>query len=224
MTYLRSILLIGRVSVLAQLRRRTSTVLLILLPILLFAAMRTSGRSLGVAALGVGLAWSVAILGAFGVRSNAGLDSRLTLFGFRPSRIFVGRLLSFIVVLVLVALVLAVAAPLVDSGLTTGVLFLGLMTAGVVALSVGMVLGLLLRGELESVLVIIGIFGVPLGLALDSTALKFAPGYGSILYLQNLGDRTDTVFFLHSGSVALCALVIAFVLSTRRGHLLSALR
>ncbi len=224
MSYLKSVVLVGQVSLMAQARRRTTSLLLVLLPILLFAAMRTSGRSLGVAALGVGLAWSLGVFGAFGVRSNAGLDSRLALGGLRPSRIFVGRLLSFLGVAVVASVPLALAVPLIDPGLEPLTLLVGLTMSATVAVAVGMLVGLLAPGELESVLIIIGIFGVPLGLPLDSSALELAPGYGSILYLQYLGDRTDAGYFIHWAAVTVGSLAFAWILWSRSTRRASTLR
>lgn len=221
--YLKSVVLVGQVSLMAQARRRTTSLLLVLLPILLFAAMRTSGRSLGVAALGVGLAWSLGVFGAFGVRSNAGLDSRLALGGLRPSRIFVGRLLSFLGVAVVASVPLALAVPLIDSGLEPLTLLVGLTMSATVAVAVGMLVGLLAPGELERTDHHRDLWS-PLGLPLDSSALELAPGYGSILYLQYLGDRTDAGYFIHWAAVTVGSLAFAWILWSRSTRRASTLR
>lgn len=215
MSYLGSVLLVGRVSLLAQGCRRMTIALLVLLPALLFAAMRTTGRSLATAALGTGVAWSMAILASFSVVSSAGLDARLMLTGLKASRIFIGRLLSLLLLVIAVAVVLGLIIPVFDSDVSFTTIATGLLMAGTVGVAAGTLLGVVLPGELESVLVIIGIFGVPLGPADKSPVLPYVPSYGSISYLGQLGERTDSSYFIHDGLVFVVTLAVAFVLWLR---------
>jgi len=214
---IRSIVTLGRLSAAVQSRRHTTTFLLSSLPILFYAAIRSNDLASGAVALGIGSSWSAAALAAYGLQSNRQLDSRLCLAGLGSATIYLGRLASFATISVIGAALLSTIVALLEPELSWSTLMIGLMLAIIPALSCGMLIGVLAPSELEATLVILAIFGIPFGLSLDSTAVKYTPGFGSRKYLADLGSSLEWgTHILHPLGISILAICLATVVWRRR--------
>lgn len=135
-------------------RRRSSLVLLILLPLAFYLARhQLQGQSLRLLSLGLG--WTVSTLALFVAVGAADVERRLRVAGYTTSQLLGGRWLAVTVVgLVLAAVDLVVV--LVDQELQrpAGVALM-LVTAVVLGAPLGTLVGALLRRELEGALALL---------------------------------------------------------------------
>lgn len=213
---IKSVLLLGRLSLAAQLRRHVTSILLVALPLLFFAAIRSNDLESGAVALGIGFSWSIASLAAYTLQSNRRLDGRLAFAGLDPTTLLLGRLSSFVATAVIGAVVLSGVVVLVEPDLSFSTLVVGLLLAGIPALAVGMLIGVITPSELEATLVVLAVFGIPFGLSLDSGLLKITPGYASRQYLALLGETLDPSHVLQAATYTAVAIVLATLIWRRR--------
>lgn len=168
-------------------RRRTALGLLTLLPLVFYASSRSNSAYAPVLG-GIAMAFSVSGAAIFCALTSRRLDSRLVLAGYRPRELLLGRLLlleglGFLVALVFAGVIELGSAPASPLELIGGVF---LVTA--CAVPFGLAVGALVPGELESVLILIGVVGVELTLRTTNIVDRFMPWWGAQRLLQQAGD------------------------------------
>ncbi len=205
-----TLLLVGRLSILNQLRRVGASVLLMILPLAFFFAIGGSDGGNALAALAVGLGWAMGFTSMFGFKANAGIDARTARLGLGARSIFIGRMLAYFALAVVICLALALVAVAVN-GTALHVALTALLLTALVALPIGALLGVVVPGEIESVFIVLGIFGIPFALPWSSPALKFFPMYGALKYAYVLGDPTEAKWFVHAFAVGAIATVASYV-------------
>lgn len=214
-----SMAVVGRLAIVTQLRRVMVTVLLALLPIGFYLALRSQPNGGAMGGLATASAWALSFVALFGFRANAGVDARLTRLGLAARSIFVGRLAAYALIAAALAGALALFAMVLDDrpfrvGLTASLL------AAVTAVPIGVLVGVLVPGDVEGPLVVLALYGIPFGLSGDSPALKFTPSFGPLKYAYALGEHPSASWFIHPISIGLVATALAALAwerATRRG-------
>ena len=84
---------VARVTVLELLRRRTVVVLMVVVPLVFYAARHDLERR-SIRFLHVGMAWTLSTLAAFAGLAGQAIDPRLRLSGYRPVELLTGRVLG----------------------------------------------------------------------------------------------------------------------------------
>lgn len=168
-------------------RRRAALLLLALLPLAFYGALyRHSPHAITTA--GVLSAFSAGGAGIFSMLPARGADLRLSLAGYRPAVLILGRLL----VLELASLgisVLTSAVMIVGTGPAHPAAALaGVILTGAVAVPLGLALGALLPRELEAVLVLIGIVGIQVTASPDTFISKALPFHSAAQLLEASTD------------------------------------
>lgn len=172
------------------LRRRLTMVLLVALPLALY--LTAHGGDLQIEFGGLGLAWAIGGVSMFTLLAGRRVDPCLVLGGHRPAELLLGRL----VLLEGVGLALAVLFWLVmyagNDPPRPGLLLLALALTTFVAVPMGFAIAAVVPGELEGVLVLIGIVGIAMVLE-DNSVLH--PLYGSreLLDTAAMADRDPDV-------------------------------
>lgn len=141
-------------------RRRGVVALMLALPMMFYLGRRGdhTGQALRFLLLGVGFTVTTGSL--FATAAARSLEPRLRLSGYRVRELYLGRLLA------LLALGLAVAAPyflviLVDQRVErVGALGVALVATVVVSAPLGMLLGSLIPGDMEGVLLLIAVMSL----------------------------------------------------------------
>jgi hypothetical protein len=135
-------------------RRRTGSVMLVVLPLAFYLARRDLPFS-AVVVLALGLGWAVSTLALFSTVSSLELDGRLRIAGFTTPAIAIGRLLAVMAIGVALSLgYLALVIVDQDVARRDGVILM-MACAIVVGAPLGMAIGLLLRRELEGALALL---------------------------------------------------------------------
>ncbi|WP_134324154.1 hypothetical protein [Cumulibacter soli] len=165
---------IARLTVRELLRRRSVGISLIILPLAFYLARHeVSGQAVRMLVLGLG--WAVATLALFTTVASLGLDRRLRVAGYRISTLIGGRLAALVFIgLVLAAAYFVIVA--IDQDLdrlwAICVMMLCAITIGSV---LGVVIGMLLRRELEGALVLLTILATQMIADPDGSLAKVMP-------------------------------------------------
>ena len=169
------------------LRRRTALGLLTLLP-LAFYGSSLSNTGYAPVLGGIAMAFSISGAAIFCALSSRRLDSRLVLAGYRPRELLLGRLLVLEGLGAVVALIFAGVIELGSTPASPGQLLIGVFLVTLCAVPFGLAVGALVPGELESVLILIGVVGIQLTLATTNVIDKFLPWWGAQRLLQQAGN------------------------------------
>lgn len=141
-------------------RRRIVLALLLALPLMFYLGRRGDHTGQAVRFLLLGVGFTVTTGSLFATAAARSLEPRLRLCGYRVSELYLGRLTG------LLALGLGVAVPyllviLVDQKVErVGALGLALLGAVVVSAPLGMLLGTVIPGDMEGVLLLIGVMSL----------------------------------------------------------------
>ena len=174
-------------------RRRTALGLLTVLPLVFYASSRSNSSYAPVLG-GIAMAFSVSGASIFCSLTSRRLDSRLVLAGYRPRELLLGRLLLLEALGFIVALVFAGVIELGSSPASPLELIGGVFLVTACAVPFGLAVGALVQGELESVLILIGVVGVELTLQTSNIVDRFMPWWGAQRLLEQAGDgQGDTV-------------------------------
>jgi hypothetical protein len=209
----RRILVVARLHGLDIIRRRLVLVLLVALPLAIYFAMGDDEYAVVVG--GTLMTFSVAGPAIFVSLAGRGIDQRLTLAGFRPLDLVIGRLvllsgLGITIAMLFGALVIVRSDPPRPSYTIFGVVAMALL-----AVPFGMALGAVLPGDLESMLAMGTVVGVQLVGSPDAVTSKVLPYHGAkqLLRISNDRDPSAGMAFLHAGVyfavlVAICTIAV----------------
>jgi len=158
------------------LRRRAALLLLVALPLAFYLSSGRSGR-FAVTAGGVGMAFAIAGATLFSTLSSADVDQRLVLGGYRPAELLLGRLMFLGPLGLVIAGGFSVMMVADDDPAEPWLLVLGVALVALQSVPLGLAVGTGVARELEGTLVIIGVVGIQMAAAPDSTVAKVLPFY-----------------------------------------------
>lgn len=209
----RRILTVAKLHGLDLLRRRLVLVLLAALPVVIYLAMGDDPFAVVVG--GTLMTFSIAGPAVFVVLAGRRIDQRLTLAGFRPLDLVLGRLALLDLIGVFVASLFGALVIVLSSPPRPDYTVAGVLVMAFLAVPFGLALGALLPGDLESMLAMMGVVGVQLVAPPDSLASKVMPYHGpkQLLRASNGNDVTLVTALAHAGVwfvalVAITALAI----------------
>jgi hypothetical protein len=157
-------------------RRPVTLILLAILPALIYFALGDDPYAVVVG--GILMAFSVAGPAIFVLLTGRPIDSRLTLSGFKPAELVLGRLLllnalGFIVVAIFALLVITQSDPAKPIYVVIGTLLVAF-----IAVPLGLCLASVMPGDLEATLLMIGVVGIQVALKEPAPLSKFLPFHG----------------------------------------------
>ncbi|MFF8576587.1 hypothetical protein ACF06L_35740 [Streptomyces sp. NPDC015408] len=156
------------------LRRRGVLSLLLLVPLVFYLGRHDqAGQAIRFASLGVGFAVSTAAL--FSAVGGREIEPRLTLSGFRPRHLYLGRMLALLTAGLLISALYAVVV-IVDQEVTAPrAVALELALTTLVAVPLGLLLGLAVPRDLEGTLLLISVIGAQMVIDPANDAAKALP-------------------------------------------------
>ncbi|MFV0532077.1 MAG: hypothetical protein ACK5MR_00300 [Cumulibacter sp.] len=188
---------IARLTVRELLRRRSVGISLVILPLAFYLARHeVSGQAVRMLVLGLG--WAVATLALFTAVAGLGLDRRLRVAGYRVSALIGGRLAALVSVGVVLAVVYFVIVAIdqdLDRLWGIGVMMLCAITIGAV---LGVVVGMLLRRELEGALILLTILATQMIADPDGAVAKVMP-FWSVRQVATYTIDEETSNYLTEG-------------------------
>jgi hypothetical protein len=204
--------------------RRTVVVLLVVVPLVFYAARRDDFQGQAIRFASLGLAWAVSTVALFATNSVRPLEPRLRLAGHGSAGLYLGRLTSTVGLGAFVAALYAVLVTLDQETVHPWSAVLALLASGTIAAALGVLVGAVVPRELEGMLVLITIVG--LQMIVDPTkALAEALPLWSTRELvahavDGVGDvDAAIVHWLGYGlGMSLVALAITVVRLRRRRH------
>lgn len=212
----------GRVGTVAEmqgrdlLRRRRAVALLAALPLLFYVSQLPGNEVLDpLVAGGIGMGWVAAGAALFSALGSRRVDPRLVLAGYRPSELLLGRLLLLEGLAVVLAAGFGALMTVTSRPAQPAALLLALVTTGLIAVPLGLVIAAVLPQELEGTMALIGIIGIEMAIQPPTPLL---PLYGPLkLMEQAAGDGAGSGGpLLHAMAVAALLLAVALVLWARR--------
>ncbi|MER6135622.1 hypothetical protein [Streptomyces sp. NPDC001815] len=140
------------------LRRRGVLGLLLLVPLVFYLGRHDQpGQAIRFASLGVGFAVSTAAL--FSAVGGREIEPRLTLSGFRPRHLYLGRMLALLTAGLLISALYAVVVIVDQDVANPQAVALELALTSLVAVPLGLLLGLAVPRDLEGTLLLISVIG-----------------------------------------------------------------
>ncbi|MET9296207.1 hypothetical protein [Streptomyces sp. NPDC003077] len=190
------------------LRRRGVLGLLLLVPLVFYLGRHDqAGQAIRFASLGVGFAVSTAAL--FSAVGGREVEPRLALSGFRPRHLYLGRTLALVAAGLLISALYTVVV-LVDQDVAhPAAVAVEMALTSVVAVPLGLLLGLAVPRDLEGSLLLISIIGAQMVIdpAKDSAkALPFWSTREIITYAVD-GDASGSFGSGVTHAVVVCALL-----------------
>ncbi|GLF92723.1 ABC transporter permease [Streptomyces yaizuensis] len=207
-------------------RRRSVLGLLLLVPLVFYLGRYDqTGQAVRFAALGVGFAVSTAALfSAVGARD---VDPRLTLSGFRPHHLLIGRFLALLTAGLVIAGAYAVLVAVGQDVRSVPAVVAQFALTTLVAVPLGLLLGLAVPRDLEGSLLLISVIGAQMVMDPDDGAARVLPFWSTREIVTYAVDGPDAASFTAGAAHALVvaavlAAVAAAVLSVRlrrRAHM-----
>jgi hypothetical protein len=201
-------------------RRRVALGLLTALPLAFYLAQ--SGHSEhALVTGGIAMAFSLAGAAIFAALTVRGVDQRLTLAGYRPFELLIGRLILLeafgVAVAALFSAVMVIGSNPAHPWILTG----GVELVAVISVPFGLAVGALAPHELEGVLIMIGVVGIQLTLDSTQTIAKALPFWGPQRVLQHSLDATVSMGAAIPVGVGYAAALLAaaaYVMHRRAGN------
>lgn len=164
---------------------------------------------------GIGIGWAAAGVALFSALGSRRVDPRLVLAGYRPSELLLGRLLLLEGLALVLAAGFGAVMMVTSRPAQPTALLLGLVTTGLIAVPLGLVIAAVLPQELEGTMALIGIIGIEMAIQPPSPLL---PLYGPLTLMERAaGDGAGSGGpLLHAIAVAAMLLAVALVLWARR--------
>jgi hypothetical protein len=168
-------------------RRPITLILLAILPVLIYFALGDDPYAVVVG--GILMAFSVAGPAIFVLLTGRPIDSRLTLSGFKPAELVLGRLLllnalGMGVISIFAVLVITQSHPEKPFYVLLGTIFVAF-----IAVPLGLCLASLMPGDLEATLLMIGFVGIQVALKEPAPLSKFLPFHGPRQLLLGSGGK-----------------------------------
>ncbi|XVV37581.1 hypothetical protein ACQPXT_29620 [Streptomyces sp. CA-100214] len=156
------------------LRRRGVLSLLLLVPLVFYLGRHDqAGQAVRFASLGVGFAVSTAAL--FSAVGGREIEPRLTLSGFRPRHLYLGRMLALLTAGLLISALYAVVVIVDQEVAAPRAVALELALTTLVAVPLGLLLGLAVPRDLEGTLLLISVIGAQMVIDPANDAAKALP-------------------------------------------------
>ncbi|MEV5019108.1 hypothetical protein ACIGW1_08030 [Streptomyces sp. NPDC053780] len=156
------------------LRRRGVLSLLLLVPLVFYLGRHDqAGQAIRFASLGVGFAVSTAAL--FSAVGGREIEPRLTLSGFRPRHLYLGRMLALLTAGLLISALYAVVVIVDQEVAAPRAVALELALTTLVAVPLGLLLGLAVPRDLEGTLLLISVIGAQMVIDPANDAAKALP-------------------------------------------------
>lgn len=140
--------------------RRGVVLLLVLVPLVFYAARRGDLQGQAIRFATLGLAWAVSTVALFSASSARPLEPRLRLAGLAPAGLLLGRLTSTVGLGVLVAAGYSLLVTVDQDTVHPSSVVLALVASASVAACLGLLVGALVPRELEGMLVLITVVGL----------------------------------------------------------------
>lgn len=201
-------------------RRRVALALLTALPLAFYEAQSGHSEHAPVTG-GIAMAFSLAGASIFTALTSRAVDQRLTLAGYRPLELLLGRLLLLELFGVSVAAVFSTVMVIGSDPAHPWLLALGVELVAVISVPFGLAVGALAPHELEGVLIMIGAVGIQLTLDSGQTIAKLLPFWGAQRVIQHSLDSTvatGAAIPVAAGYGAALLAVAAYVMQRRTGR------
>lgn len=202
-------------------RRGVALTLLTALPLAFYGASAGEAEH-GVEVGGIAMAFSVTGAAIFAAMTARAVDQRLTLAGYSPLELLLGRLLVLVLLGLVVAAIFATAIVATSRISDLSALVGALVLVVVIGVPFGLAVGALAPRELEAVLLMVGVVGVQLSLVGTELVAKLLPFWGPHRLLNlATGDRLAALepalagVGYGLGLLLLAALLMAWRLSDR---------
>ncbi|MEU6292302.1 hypothetical protein [Streptomyces sp. NPDC046988] len=208
------------------LRRRGVLSLLLLVPLVFYLGRHDqAGQAIRFASLGVGFAVSTAAL--FSAVGGREIEPRLTLSGFRPRHLYLGRMLALLTAGLLISALYAVVVIVDQEVAAPRAVALELALTTLVAVPLGLLLGLAVPRDLEGTLLLISVIGAQMVIDPANDAAKALPFWSTreiITYAVDgagSGSLTSGVThaFVVTGLLVLASGGVMSVRLRRRAHM-----
>ncbi len=173
-------------------RRRVALALLTALPLAFYEAQSGHDAHAPVTG-GIAMAFSLAGAAIFAAITARAVDQRLTLAGYRPLELLIGRLILLEAFGIAVAAMFSVVMTIGSDPAHPWVLAAGVELVALTAVPFGLAVGALAPHELEAVLIMIGAVGIQLTLDSSQTIAKALPFWGPQRVIQNSLDPTVSI-------------------------------
>ncbi|MER5358436.1 hypothetical protein [Streptomyces sp. NPDC002785] len=200
------------------LRRRGVLGLLLLVPLVFYLGRHDqAGQAIRFASLGVGFAVSTAAL--FSAVGSREIEPRLALSGFRPQHLYIGRTLALITAGLLISALYSVVVIVDQDVQSPQAVVLELALTTVVAVPLGLLLGLVVPRDLEGSLLLISVIGAQMVIDPAKDSARLLPFWSTREIITYAVDGSA------SGSLAsgtTHAIVVAGLLILASGAVMSA--
>lgn len=211
-----------------MLGRRTVVLLLVLVPLVFYAARRDDFQGQAIRFASLGLAWAVSTVALFSAGSARPLEPRLRLAGHGAVGLFLGRLTSTVGVGVVVAAAYSLLVTLDQDTVHPRSAVLALIASGSVAAALGLLVGALVPRDLEGMLVLITVVGLQMIVDPASSSAELLPLWSTRELIAHAVDGEGDVgaavahWLGYGGGMVLVALTLTCVRLRRRRHLVHA--
>ncbi|PIE25791.1 MAG: hypothetical protein CSA58_12860 [Micrococcales bacterium] len=200
-------------------------VLLVLVPLIFYAARRSDGSWQGIRMACMGLAWALSTVSLFSTQSALGLEPRLRMAGLPSSALFFGRTFALMACAVAGGGLYAVLISVDQDAVHGWAVAAALMVSAGLSVPLGMLVGRLVPREFEGMLVLITIVGLQTIVDPAQTLAKVLPLWSTRSLLEygieGSGNLQDA--WLHAlgyGTVLLfTGWAITWVRLRRRRHI-----
>jgi ABC-2 type transporter len=207
-------------------RRPITLILLAILPALIYFALGDDPYAVVVG--GILMAFSVAGPAIFVLLTGRPIDSRLTLSGFKPAELVLGRLLllntlGLGVISIFATLVITQSHPEKPF-----YVLLGTILVAFIAVPLGLCLASLMPGDLEATLLMVGVVGIQVALKEPAPLSKFLPFHGPRQLLLGSGGKVlngvplnvdVTTAIIHGTVMSILFFVLATFAVSRRSRI-----
>jgi hypothetical protein len=173
-------------------RRPVALGLLTVLPLAFYGAQAHHSSRAAVTG-GVAMAFSIAGASIFAALTARPVDERLVLAGYRPRELLLGRLVLLELFGLAVAALFSAVMVLGTRPSESWALVAGVVLVAVTSVPFGLAVGALAPGDLEGVLILIGVVGIQLTLESTQTIAKLLPFWGPQRLLEHAIDPTVAV-------------------------------
>lgn len=215
-----SALLLARIQAHDLLRRRLALALLISMPLVFFlVSFTTEGSDHRWSSMSgaIGLGFAVAGAAFFAMIAARGVDPRLVLRGWRPSRLIAGRLLMLYILAAVIGTVFLTLMWLLWAPPKPAALILSIVATALVSVPLGLAVAAVLPRELEGTLIVIVLIGMQMSLPTGSSAGPYTPLWGAQRLTEVAAKGGDLITpVLHALGWAVAVLLIAMVAWRRR--------
>lgn len=206
--------------------RRWVLVLLLLVPMVFYAARRSDQSWQGIRMACMGLAWALSTVALFSTQGARGLEPRLRLAGIPTGALFFGRALALVGLAVVVGGVYAVVVTVDQDSAHAWAVAAALLVSAVVSVPLGMLVGAVVPRDFEGMLVLIMIVGLQTIVDPGQALAKVLPLWSTreLLTYGIEGSGGLDRAWLHAGGygagLLLLGVVLALVRLRRRRHII----